>query len=134
MQRRRDQRGDDHHRQHQQRQAPIADEHAPQLLGDVLQHAHQTASANAGRTSEASTTPASKKTPARTNSAQSPPGNGAPSPSAVQNTPNDDSITPTPNFSVFSGTFESGLWIRRPVSSTARQAPNAPSAAQATRP
>ena len=41
-------------------------------------------------------------------SARSPPGQSAPAPSAAQNIPNEQSITPTANFIVFSGTRASG--------------------------
>ncbi len=47
-------------------------------------------------------------------------------PSPVQNTPKAESIMPTPNFRVFSGTRASGPVYDDPSSTTARQAASAP--------
>ena len=52
-----------------------------------------------------------------------PPGQRAPAPSALQNVPNDVSITPTRNFIVFSGTRASGALIATPASGTTTTAP-----------
>src|SRR6185295_14811506 len=54
-----------------------------------------------------------------TKSATSPPGQSAPAPSVLQNTPNAVSSTPTTNFTVFSGTRDSGARSSTPVIATA---------------
>ena len=50
--------------------------------------------------------------------AASRPGQVTPAPSPLQKMPKAVSITPTPNFSVFSGTRESGACTTMPASST----------------
>src|SRR5262249_14563387 len=60
------------------------------------------------------------------------PGHARPAPSPLQKIPNAVSITPTPNFSVFSGTRESGAWTAAPTTSTATSAIAAPAAARPT--
>src|SRR3954451_14793074 len=61
----------------------------------------------------------------------SPPGQSTPSPSPAQNVPNEQSIPPTRNFSVFSGTRDSGWRTTMPTAATATNASAAPSDAAA---
>ena len=51
-----------------------------------------------------------RRTRSRARSDASPAGQSMPAPSDVQKMPNEVSITPTPNFTVFSGTRVSGSW------------------------
>src|SRR6185437_16071827 len=57
-----------------------------------------------------------------------------PRPSPVQYTPKVDSITPTTNLSVFSGTRDNGLCTMAPMASTTTQAPSAPMPAGTIKP
>ena len=57
-----------------------------------------------------------------------------PTPSPAQNVPNDVSITPTVNLSVFSGTRLSGCRTSAPMVTTATRATVAPAAATAVAP
>src|SRR6185437_9352301 len=61
--------------------------------------------------------------------AASPPGQLAPTPSALQKVPKVVSITPTANFIVFSGTRLSGAWMSTPTAPTMMIAAAAPIAA-----
>src|SRR4051812_29777559 len=58
------------------------------------------------------------------------PGQSTPAPSAAQKMPNDVNITPTANFSVFSGTRASGARTTMPTTATRTRAIPAPSAAR----
>src|SRR5262245_49198158 len=66
--------------------------------------------------------------------ARSSPGHGTPSPSPVQKTPKAESMTPTANLSVFSGTRSSGRCSAKPNVATTKQAASAPRLAAPTRP
>ena len=58
------------------------------------------------------------------------PGHSTPAPSALQKIPNEVSITPTPNFNVFSGTRVSGACTITPAINTTTSAAAAPSRGQ----
>src|SRR4029077_7504720 len=100
--------GDRDQQQQGERQPGIAEEHADQLGGDFLQQGHRATSIAVPRAIAVPASPAPRKIATNSSSARSCPGRPSPSPSPVQNTPNADSMTPTPNFRVFSGTRDSG--------------------------
>src|SRR5262245_6250037 len=60
------------------------------------------------------------------------PGHDAPAPSAPQKTPNEVSMTPTPNFMLFSGTRDSGACTATPTAATTITAATTLSAARPT--
>ena len=66
----------------------------------------------------------------RPSRAASLPGQCTPAPSAPQNVPNEVSMTPTPNFIVFSGTRASGARAAIPTPAITSTAAAAPSAAR----
>src|SRR5216683_8408670 len=117
-----------------ERHPRIAEEHADQLGRDLFQQVHRIASMAGLRASAEPANPAARKIAAKTNSARSCPGQSIPKPSPVQNTPKADSITPTPNFKVFSGTRESGRWTIAPTRRTSAHASSAPRLAGSNRP
>src|SRR6266566_8303005 len=120
--------------EHGKRHPRIAKKHADQLGRDVFQQVHRTTSMAGLRASVEPTNPAARKIAAKTNSARSCPGQSSPNPSPVQNTPKADSITPTPNFRMFSGTRDSGRWTIAPISRTSAHAKSAPRLAGSNRP
>src|SRR5215469_16716210 len=112
--------------QNRYRQSALGNEHADQFGNDFLEHGHCTTSTLTLRAREAPTSPAARNRATNSSSAKSWPGQAIPSPSPVQKTPNADSITPTPNLRVFSGTRDSGRWSIAPAARTSAQAASAP--------
>src|SRR5262249_38062974 len=74
--------------------------HRMAIWGDMARRIHH------ARPSESAVMPAISP-----RSAASLPGQDTPAPSPAQKMPNETSMTPTPNFSAFSGTRESGAWM-----------------------
>src|SRR5438067_686625 len=89
-------------------QPDVGDKHADKLLSDVLQQVHRMISLAGRRRSNAMPAPVARNMAANRKRMRSCPGQSMPSPSPVQNTPNADNITPTPNFNMFSGTCDNG--------------------------
>src|SRR6202042_2418699 len=108
------------------RQKLVVDEQTEQLLDDCADHASAAALGLRSAT-RAKATARNRAIKARI--AASPPGHPTPRLSPVQNRPKADSITPTANFSAFSGTRASGRWIAAPTAATATQAARAPALA-----
>src|SRR5215469_756049 len=112
----------------------VGEEHREQFFENVADNAHCSASIAGRRNTDAVTSPIARNRAAKTAKARSWPGQAMPSPSPVQNTPKADSIVPTPNFRVFSGTFASGLWMAMPIARMTTHAANAPRLAGHNRP
>src|SRR5258706_2872414 len=93
----------------------IGEEHAEEYFGDIYDNAHCAISIDGRRSTDAVMRPTPRNKAAKATKATSWAGQSMPSPSPVQNTPKADNMTPTPNFSVFSGTFASGLWTMTPT-------------------
>src|SRR5437867_3778910 len=107
------------------------DEVVPELsvLPEQPRHVATSGTADVLRTSVTmpnAVTTTNAMTPRRDASA---PGQVMPAPSALQKIPNDVSITPTPNFNVFSGTRVSGACTIIPAINTTTNAAPAPTAA-----
>src|SRR5262249_51579803 len=126
--------GDDDHRD----RPVVADDEVVPEVQEPADVAHAIAAssravrlrASATRPSEEATTKASTARMA----ASPPPGQSAPAPSAAQNVPKLVSMTPTPNFIVFSGTRLSGAWTTAPTTRTTTSAAAAAAAARPTAP
>src|SRR5262249_35552482 len=106
-----DRRGDSEH--HHNGDPPVvADHEVVPEPGEPREPLHAvTAGADvAPRIQDAIASENAANTATRTSRDASPPGHATPAPSPLQNTPNDVSMTPTPNFNEFSGTRESGAW------------------------
>src|SRR5436190_1756463 len=112
----------------------VAEEHADQLRRELFQQSHCAISIVGLRMSALPASPAPRKMAAKTSSARSCPGQSRPNPSPVQKTPNAESMTPTANFNVFSGTRDSGRCTRLPTKRTRAQAKSAPRLAGSSSP
>src|SRR5882762_3842425 len=117
-----------------QREQAIVDEKTRQLAKNVDERFHGRASIARERTSVRAATAATRNSAANPRIARSAPGQGTPRPSPVQNTPNEDSMMPTVNLSVFSGTRASGRRTAKPTAATSAQAASAPTLAGTRRP
>src|SRR5579859_2582182 len=99
-------------RQHARHRRPakegVVDKEAGQLAAKGCEPVHWGASARRGATARAAASATSRNIAAKKTSARSSPGQATPRPSPVQNTPKAESITPTANFKVFSGTCARG--------------------------
>src|SRR6185437_9594670 len=110
-------------------QAPVIDEQLHDFGERGLEPVHLTtrnAPRRSGRSQRTAPTETTMNSTRMPSSDRSPPGQSAPSPSPDQNTPNDVSISPTTNFSMFSGIFDSGRCTTSPttrITSTAAAAP-----------
>src|SRR3546814_16641581 len=93
----------------------IAKEHADEFREDVLEYSHRAISRAGRRAVRAASKPVARKSAAKTSRARSPPGHSMSRPSPVQYTPKAESMTPTPHFTVFSGTRECGRWTKAPT-------------------
>src|SRR5205085_1331850 len=107
----------------------IIDEKAAQPADDAAQCVHCQASAEGRRFAATAAIPVPRNTAANATMARSEPGQATPRPSPVQNTPNADSMTPTANLRVFSGTRASGRRTANPTPTTSRHAATAPALA-----
>src|SRR6516165_4137860 len=116
----------DHDRQNRYRQPLLSGEHADQFGKNFVEHGHCAISTLILRARVEPTRPAARKRAANSSNAKSCPGQATPSPSPVQNTPKADSMTPTPNLRVFSGTRDNGRWMMAPAARTSAQAASAP--------
>src|SRR5579859_697991 len=131
-QRRQDIAGDRDPDQEADRQRGIVDEQAEQFLDDRPHD--RTAGRSRGLTICTSSAPSASQATIIAGIDQSSPGQARPSPSPVQNSPNDRIMVPTANLRVFSGTRASGRRSARPSASTTRNAATAPSVAGTKRP
>src|SRR5260370_22239547 len=100
--------GEQDDRKDRQRQRAVVDEQSDQLATGCGQRLHGTASGLGRRARTTAASATARNSAANATIARSAPGQATPSPSPVQNMPNADSITPTANLSVFSGTRASG--------------------------
>src|SRR5262249_32346159 len=115
----------------------VADDEVPPEAGEAADRPHaSTARRRSRRRWRSRTAPSdtSARKPRIARSAPSPPGQLAPAPSVAQNVPNVVSRSPTPNFSVFSGTRASGARTSSPTPPTTTSADAAAIAASPTRP
>src|SRR5712692_2134146 len=117
-----------------QREQAIVNEQTRQLTENVDESLHEIACTAGERTSLTAATATMRNSAANPRIARSSPSQGTPRPSPVQNTPNADSMTPTVNLSVFSGTRASGRRKARPTAATSAQAASAPMLAGTRRP
>src|SRR5439155_1494189 len=111
----------------------VADDEVPPELAERADAPH----ANAGRLRLSVATAANESAQTKTRTTgrdASSPGQSAPAPSADQKIPNVVNITPTANFSVFSGTRASGARTSTPTTATSTSAIPAPRAARAMLP
>src|ERR1700704_7038039 len=103
----------------------VIDEQSDQLARNAGERSHGATSS--GRlTAAAARAATSRKSAAKPMMARSAPGQATPRPSPVQKTPNADSMTPTANLRVFSGTRASGRCTAKPAMATREQAASAP--------
>src|SRR5262249_17673767 len=86
----------------------IVDKQPGQLAKETHQRAHCNACVPGRRVRTTATRATRRNSAAKAMIATSSPGQGTSRPSPIQNTPNADSMTPTMNLSVFSGTRASG--------------------------
>src|SRR5205823_4980347 len=112
------------------REAPVvADEEVVPELAELRERLHDVVTSGTGTARRTSATRLNDRTTTNTispRSATSAPGQVMPAPSALQKIPNAVSITPTPNFSVFSGTRVRGAWTITPATRTTTSAATAP--------
>src|ERR1700677_2149330 len=129
-----EQRGQCECQRHADRGAPIVDDdELPYCEQESTHSCHVFTAGCAVRLEGLAITMATTRMPGMiASSAASPPGQLAPAPSARQNMPNELSITPTANFSVFSGTRASGALAAAPTAMTSSTASPAAAAARAT--
>src|SRR5882757_8269988 len=118
--------GEDDDRNDRKRKCAVVDKQPGQF---AQQHHHDSTSAFGRRASTTAAALTARNIAANPMIAKSAPGQATPSPSPVQNTPNADSMTPTANLSVFSGTRASGRCTTRPTTATPRHAASAPALA-----
>src|SRR5258708_3575517 len=116
------------------REPAIVEEQPGQLVQDVHEQSHGRASAAGRRTTATAASATTRNSAANPTMARSSPGQGTPRPSPVQNTPKAESMTPTANLSVFSGTRASGRRTTKPAAATSAQAASAPRLAGTSRP
>src|SRR5882762_508989 len=126
--------GEQDNRNDLQREQTIVDEQAGQLTKGSSQHVHDKATALGRRAMTTAARPTIRNRAAKTTIARSAPGQATPRPSPVQKMPNADSITPTANLSVFSGTRASGRCTTIPTPATSRHAARAPALAGTSSP
>src|SRR5882762_1593846 len=108
-----------------ERQHAVVDEKSHKLPDHAGEEFHDDTWASRRRTTTASAETQRRST-AKPRIARSAPGQEMPSPSPVQKRPKADSITPTVNLSVFSGTRASGRCTTSPTTATSAQAASAP--------
>src|SRR6266436_3842531 len=118
--------GEDDDRNDRKCKCAVVDKQPGQL---AQQHGHDMTSVLGRRACTTAAPPTARNIAANPTIAKSPPGQATPRPSPVQKTPNADSMTPTANLRVFSGTRDSGRCTIKPTAATARQAATAPTLA-----
>jgi hypothetical protein len=102
-------RGETNNAKHANGKQLVIDEQADKTTQDFANGVHRAISPIGRRNIAARLTPVAKKIAPKTTIAMSTPGQLMPRPSPVQEAPNAESITPTHNLSVFSGTRDKGL-------------------------
>src|SRR5712671_1905346 len=118
----------DHRKTHQRKRAVI-DKQPDQFTKHRDQHVHDKAFMRGRRKNATDANPTIRNRTANPTIARSAPGHATPRPSPVQKRPNADSMTPTANLSVFSGTRASGRCTTKPTPATSRHAATAPALA-----
>src|SRR3981081_214703 len=112
-----------------ERQRAVVAEQSGQFAHRVGQSRHDRASALGRRASATAAKLTAKNIAANMTIAKSAPGHATPTPSPGQNTPKAESMMPTANLSVFSGTRANGRCTIKPTAATARHAATAPTLA-----
>src|SRR3984893_1098061 len=116
-------------RKDHQRKRAVVDKQPDQFAKHRDQHVHDKAFMPGRRSNATDAIPTARNRTANPPIARSAPGQDTPRPSPVQKMPNAESMTPTANLSVFSGTRATGRCTTKPTPATSRHAAAAPALA-----